>query len=63
MIKGSDPLFGSDDHCIVVIFTTCYVWCYRNYLMIHYVDVTSSYNLKQSYVIYCNIGSNGLYVL
>ena len=30
--------------------------------MIHYVDVTSSYNLKQSYVIYCNIGSNGLYV-
>ena len=24
-MKGSDPKFGSDDHCIVVIFTTCYV--------------------------------------
>ena len=25
MTKGSDPYFGSDDHCVVVIFTTCYV--------------------------------------
>ena len=53
MIKGSDTLFGSDDHCVVVIFITCYV--------VVVIIVLLQYKLKCNFINESNTIIGGIY--
>ena len=53
MIKGSDPSFGSDDHCIVVIFTTCYV-------VVVIIAMLKCNFYNKSHTIYINLGNESI---